>query len=251
MNREGMDHLREGMEASAKKADAKAAERRKKAIAKNQWRSTQPKTKTRAELKAQQMDNGEPTTAAIEAWGPREFRALFNKAAAQHSRFKEGPIVRDIASVAKFIEQLRAYAREEAGIDELAPRAVYRVIKSAATKLVRYRKQTDMKKPVGLWMMLTIGYDIINDHASMLYGRDSFKFMLTEDVDSREVKIENVDECVVLSHARLSDGLLLHRDKLHDNVLNPELRARLQLDADGAHDDTEEYEDPDGTGIHL
>ena len=251
MNRENMKSLRQRMEEADQKAAKQAALRAQKA-AKRRGHGVVTKKEGRADLKARALPNGEPTTAALDAWGAKEFRHLFNKIAGQHSRFKEGPIARDLATMAKFVEQLKTFAEDEYSITSLAPRAVYRIVRSAAEKLVRYRKQTDMKKPIGMWMLLTIGYDIVNDHASMLYGRGSFKFILTEDVDSRDIETACVDECVILKHTSHGEDLLLHRDKLDDNVLNPELRRRLHLDVGSSKGSKEtEWEDPDGTGIHL
>lgn len=239
--------FRKKLEHIKKRADKKAKERHQKM---KQRRANRPISarRTKTEIKSDRRVDGGPTTEAIELWGPAEFCEAFNEEARKHKRFREGPFTRDLAAMRQFIDQIRSFAETELGVDDLAPRSILLMVTTAGRKLTRYRLDTEVKKQVGIWMLQTLGHQIISDHVTLLYGRGSLQFIITEDVDSRDVEITREDECVYLVDTRRDAKHMLHESQINAVVQNPQLRARLGLSDD---EDTSEWEDPDGTGINL
>ena len=92
------------------KSQKKSEQRVKKRFARR-GRHTGSKP-TKQEVRQEEL-NGEPTTAALDIWSPRDYRAAFDEAARKHSRFKQGPVARDIAIVSRFLILAKDFALDE------------------------------------------------------------------------------------------------------------------------------------------
>ena len=209
MTHSSHDQFREAIQ----KAEAKAAVRKQESLE----RSLKRAKSIRIKVKEQTRDDKEPTTAALQSWTAAEYLAAFNKVAESHiKRYVDAKKLISLVAVQEFLATLDEH--------DACPRSKLLIIREAAKRLLRYKKQYFVKAVPQPWMLRTFAVEIIEDLKGLLYSQASLRYLYTEEVRVDMLDIAYGDrEWIVSWEGRQARLPLSHLNQ----VTNPFLLAKL------------------------
>lgn len=212
----------DGLRDAIRKARRKEAERKQRRQVKI---SLAPKKNPRKEKR----HDGEPSTSALEKWGPKEFLDEFSSFAEEAiPNYTRSPAIHELKSVKEFLAILEA--------NDACPRSMLKIIREAARRLPRWKKEWNISSPFGAWWLRTNAAAILHDLRHLLYNDASLRYLMEEEVPVDMITIEQQDECWIFDWQ--GQSVQLHKSQL-ETVKNPYLLKKLDLSTteEGSPDD--------------
>jgi len=178
--------------------------------------------------------DGEPTTSALELWGPLEYlREFEDQAKKSFPDYTPAAKTHEIKCIKAFLEMLDE--------NEACPRSKLAVVREAAKRLVRYKKNLEIKTQPGVWWLLTYGIAILDDLKHLIYTDGTLRYLMTEDVPVDLIDMLHItrrDECWVFSYK--GQEVQIHESQW-SSITNPHLQKRLNIAPSEERPDNENY----------
>jgi hypothetical protein len=179
--------------------------------------------------KLSRREDGEPTTEALEKWTSEEYLAEFTaQAKASVPGYTKGVAIHEVKAVKEFLGVL----------DDACPRSKLRIIREAARRLIKYKKDWGLRTAPGAWWLRTHAIAITEDLSHLVYNEASLRYLLSEDVPSDMLGLRKSGETWIFEWE--GEEVQIHESQL-STVTNPSLLKQLNIAPEERPSDNENH----------